>query len=141
MKIVICGSMYFAKEMLEVKAQLEEMGHFVFVPSDIDDCVKNPELSMDMKHCLRTNVQKECFDKVAESDAILVLNYKRNGVKGYVGGATLMEIGIAQCLDKKILLYPPPKIEDLRYSLEIQLAKPRILNGDLDLIKNESRKI
>ena len=111
------------------------------MPSDIDDCVKNPELSMDMKHCLRTNVQKECFDKVAESDAILVLNYKRNGVKGYVGGATLMEIGIAQCLDKKILLYPPPKIEDLRYSLEIQLAKPRILNGDLDLIKNESRKI
>jgi len=135
MKIVICGSMYFAKEMLEVKSRLAEMGHLAFVPSDIDECVKNPELSMDMEHCLRTNVQKECFDKVAESDAILVLNYKRNRIEGYIGGATLMEIGLAQHLDKKIfLLYPPPKIEDLRYSLEIQLAKPIILNGDLSKI-------
>jgi len=136
MKIVICGSMYFAKEMLEAKTQLEKMGHIAFVPPDIYDCVENPELNMDMEHCLRTNVQKECFDMVKKSDAILVLNYKRNGIEGYVGGATLMEIGIAQCLDKKIfLLYPPPKIEDQRYSLEIQLAKPIILNGDLSLIK------
>lgn len=135
MKITICGSMYFAKEMLEAKEKLEKMGHFCFVPSDIQDCAKNPELSMDMEHCLKTNVQKECFDSVAKSDAILVLNYKRNGIEGYVGGATLMEIGIAQCLSKKIfLLYPPPKIEDQRYSLEIQLAKPIILNGDLSLI-------
>lgn len=133
---MICGSMYFAREMLEVKKKLEEMGHFCFVPSDIQDCTKNPELSMDMEHCLKTNVQKECFDNVTKSDTILVLNYKRNGIEGYVGGATLMEIGIAQCLNKKIfLLYPPPKIEDQRYSLEIQLAKPLILNGNLNLIK------
>ena len=46
-----------------------------------------------------------------------------------------MEIGIAQCLDKKIfLLYPPPKIEDQRYSIEIQLAKPIIIDGDLTKI-------
>ncbi len=135
MKITICGSMYFAKEMLEVKAQLEKMGHFCFLPSDIYDCLKNPELSMDLNHCFESNVQKECFDNIKESDTILVLNYKRNGIERYVGGATLMEIGIAQALDKKIfLLYPPPKIEDLRYSVEIQLAKPIVLNGNLDLI-------
>ena len=135
MKIVICGSMYFAKEMLETKAQLEKRGHFCFVPLDIYDCLKNPELSMDLSHCLETNVQKKCFDNIKEADAILVLNYRKNGIEGYVGGATLMEIGIAQALDKKIfLLYPPPKIEDLRYSVEIQLAKPIILNGNLNLI-------
>ena len=135
MKIVICGSMFFAKEMLEAKEKLQKMGHFCFVPSDIQDCVKSPELSMDMEHCLKTNIQKECFDNIKESDAILVLNYKRNGIEGYIGGATLMEIGIAQCLDKKIfLLYPPPKIEAQRYSIEIQLAKPIILNGNLNKI-------
>jgi hypothetical protein len=135
MKIAICGSMYFSKEMLDTKSRLEKMGHIVSVPSDIHDCVKNPELSMDMEHCLRTNVQEECFDSVANSDAILVLNYDKKGIEGYIGGATLMEIGIAQHFKKKIfLLYPPPKIEDIRYSLEIQLAKPAILNGDLNLL-------
>ena len=135
MKVVICGSMYFAKEMLEVKAQLEKKGHFCFVPLDIYDCLENPELSMDLNHCFKTNVQKKCFDNIKEADAILVLNYRKNGTEGYVGGATLMEIGIAQALDKKIfLIYPPPKIEDLRYSVEIQLAKPIVLNGNLNLI-------
>jgi len=127
--------MYFAKEMLEVKAKLEEMGHIISVPSDIYDCLKNPELSVDLDHGFKTNVQKECFDSIVKNDAILVLNYKRNGIEGSVGGATLMEIGIAQALDKKIfLLYPPPKIEEQRYSVEIQLAKPIILNGELSKI-------
>ncbi len=135
MKITLCGSMYFSREMLGAKAKLEGMGHIVSVPSDINDCAKNPELSMDMEHCLRTNVQEECFKSIAESDAILVLNHKRNGIEGYIGGATLMEIGIAQHLKKKFfLLYPPAKIEDQRYSLEVQLAKPIILNGNINLV-------
>ena len=136
MKITICGSMYFAKEMLEAKKKLEEMGHMISVPSDIYKCLKNPDLSMDLEHCLRTNVQKECFDSIVKNDAILVLNYDKNGIKNYIGGATLMEIGIAQALNKKIfLLYPPPKIEDQRHSLEVQLAKPIILNGELSKIQ------
>jgi hypothetical protein len=135
MKITICGSMFFSKEMLQVKSELEKAKHIAFVPSDINDCVKNPDLAADVEHCLRTNVQEECFNNVANSDAILVLNYKRNGIEGYIGGATLMEIGIAQHLKKKIfLLNPPPKVEDLRYSVEIQIAKPIILNGNLNLI-------
>ena len=135
MKITICGSMFFSKEMLEIKAKLEKMGHIISVPSDIQDCVENPELNMDMSHCFESNIQEECFNNIATGDAIIVLNYKRNGIDGYVGGATLMEIGIAQHLKKKIfLLYPSAKIEDQRYSLEVQLAKPIILNGDLSVI-------
>ena len=96
---------------------------------------KNPELNMDLEYCLRKNVQKEHFNSIAKSDAILVLNYERNGIKGYIGGAVLMEMGVAQHLNKKIfLLYSPPKIEDLRYSLEIQLTKPIILHGNLSKI-------
>lgn len=136
MKITVCGSMYFAREMLEVKSSLEKMGHTVSVPSDTHDCIENPDLNMSLEHCLKTNVQKECFDNVIKNDAILVLNYDKNGVKNYIGGATLMEIGIAQAHDKNIfLLHPVPEIKDLRYALEIQIAKPIVLNGNLDLIK------
>jgi hypothetical protein len=135
MKIFICGSMRFAKEMLEIKSELEKKGHGVSISPDVNNCLENPELNMNIEHCLSINIQEECFDGIAASDAILVLNYKRNNIEGYVGGATLMEIGVAQHLKKKIfLLYPPPKIEDQRYSVEIQLAKPIILNGDLTKI-------
>lgn len=135
MKIFIAGSMYFAKKMLGYKKKLEEMGYIVTVTDDVLDCIKKPDLNMDLEHCLKTNVQEKCFDKVSKSNAILVLNYERNGIKGYIGAATLMEMGLAQHLKKKIfLLYPPPKVEELRYSIEIQATKPIILNGNLSRI-------
>jgi len=135
MKIFICGSMSFAREMLEYKNKLQEIGHQVIVPASVEECIENPELNMDLDYCFRTDIQKKCFNQIAESDAILVLNCEKNGIDGYIGGATLMEMGLASHLNKKIfLLNTSPKIEDLRYSVEIQLTKPIILNGDLNLI-------
>ena len=102
MKITICGSMYFAKEMLEAKDMLEKMGHITIVPLTTEECLDNPELNMDLEYCFKNDVQKNHFNKIAESDAILVLNYEKNGLKGYIGGASLMEIAIANHLNKKI---------------------------------------
>jgi hypothetical protein len=136
MKIMICGSMHFAKEMLEAKKTLEEMGHEIFLTSDAEQCVGNPELNMNWEFCTKNNVDKECFDKVAMSDAILILNYPRNGIEGYIGGATLMEIGVARHLDKRIfLLHDLPSEEDLRYAFEIKLARPIVLSGDITGIR------
>ena len=133
---MICGSMYFSKEMLETKENLEKLGHEVLVADDVHDCVKNPELSVNLEHCTKNNVDKECFDKVAMADGILVLNYPRRNVDGYVGGATLMEIGLARHLNKKIfLLHDLPNEEELRYALEIKLARPVIINGNLEKVK------
>jgi hypothetical protein len=135
MKIMICGSMSFSKEMIEAKRVLEEMGHEAEISPDAHICVENPELNSDLEHCSSTNIDKVCFDKIAESDAILVLNHPKNGVDGYIGGATLMEIGLARHLDKKIfLLHNLPKEEDLRYAFEIKLTQPTVLNGDLKKI-------
>jgi nucleoside 2-deoxyribosyltransferase len=137
MKIAICGSMHFAKEMLRAKEQLEKMGHKTVLPEDVYLCLGKPDLNMDLKHCLETDIQKKCFDGVAESDAILVLNIDKNGIKNYIGGATLMEIGLAMHLNKKVfLLNPPPETKDLRYVHEVLLARPIILNGDLNKINH-----
>lgn len=135
MKITICGSMSFAKEMLMHKENLEKMGHFVFIPSDTVQSLTNHSLNMDISHCLEKDIQKEHFNFIANSDAILVLNYEKGGINGYIGGSALMEIAVARHLDKKIfLLNQIPDIKDLRYSIEIQLAKPIVLNGNLNLI-------
>ena len=132
MKIMICGRMNFAKEMLETKNSLEESGHEALVPVDIMECLEDPGLNMNLGHCITTQVDKKCFDLIAESDAILVLNHEKNGIKGYVGGATLMEIGIARHLNKKIfLLHELPSEQGLRHALEIRAAEPVVLKGDL----------
>lgn len=128
--------MHFAKEMLEVHKILEELGYDVLVPCDTHECVENPGLNMDLEYCIRTNIDKTCFNKVEESDAIVVLNYERHSIPGYIGGATLMEIGLARHFDKKIfLLHEPPSEKHLRYSLEVKLAQPVILKGDIKNIK------
>ena len=38
------------------------------------------------------------------ADAVLVLNYDKKGIKNYIGGNTLMEIGFAHVLNQKIFL-------------------------------------
>ena len=141
MKVFICGSMYFAKEMLAAKKKLEEMGHVVEIPCDTQEFIDNQDLTTDnheedYKHCIENDIIRKSFNTITESDAILVLNYPKNGVNGYVGASGLMEIGLAYYLDKKVfLLNPPPKVEEAKSSHEILIMQPVILNGNLDLIK------
>jgi len=62
------------------------------------------------------------------------LNYDKRGIKNYIGGNTLMEIGFAHVLNKKIfLLNPIPEIPF--YKSEIEAVRPVILNGDLSKVK------
>ena len=132
---MICGSMYFSKKMLEVKNELEKLGHEVRVPSDVNECLENPNLNMDLEYCMQKDIDKKDFDQVAGADGIVVLNYDKNSITGYIGGATLMEIGLARHLNKKIfLMNNPPEEKDLRYALEVKVTRPIILNGDLNKI-------
>jgi len=93
----------------------------------------------------------EHFNKIAWSDAILVANYDKivetpshlsshstsahsaNNIKGYIGGNTLMEMGLAFFLKKKIYLLN--QVPELPYKEEILGVKPVILNGDLAKIQ------
>lgn len=139
MKVTICGSMSFAKEMLEAQKELKKIGHEGIIAIDTEECVENPGLNMDVNFCLEKDVMMDHFQKIESSDAILVLNHPKNGVDGYIGGATLMEIGLAYYLGKKIfLLHDVPSEKNIRYALEIKLSKPIILKGDLSKISSPS---
>ncbi|MFH0873949.1 MAG: hypothetical protein V1846_03915, partial [Candidatus Komeilibacteria bacterium] len=68
------------------------------------------------------------------ADAVLVMNLDKRGIKNYIGGNTLMEIGFAHVLNQKIFLWNSiPKIE--YYQSEIEAVKPVIINGDLSKIE------
>ena len=133
MKIAICTSMVFTEEMIKAKDYFESLGHTVYIssfaPKYIGKTVKQKE-KLTIFHKNNRDAIREFWKKIKKSDVVLVLNYERHGIKNYIGGNTLMEIGFAHVLNKKIfLLNPVPKIK--YYQSEIEAVKPTILNGDI----------
>lgn len=137
MKIGIVGSMQFVDKMIEICDRLNLLGHNAFVTNlhrsmigrSVDEIEK---IKLHQKYNM--NAIREFWNAMQGADAILVLNYDKNGVKNYVGGNTLMEIGFAHVLNQRVYMINP--IPDVSYcKTEIEAIKPIIINGDLSLIK------
>ncbi len=147
MKITLCGSIAFINEMDTLRGALAARGHDVQMPpltstdhqgnaiSSLEYYAIKKAVGDDLSHpfwqkydaCMRAH-----FQKVAWSDAVLIANYDKNGVAGYVGPNTLMEMGLAFHFNKKIfLLWPVP---DMAYREEIWGMKPVVIAGDLKKI-------
>ena len=137
MKIGIIGSMQYTEKMIETKDALDKLGHNAFVTDLHKNLVgKTDEEKEKIKLHQKYNMDaiREFWRAMQGADAVLVLNYDKNGIKNYIGGNTLMEIGFAHVLNQKIfLLNPIPEIS--YYKTEIEAVKPIIINGDLSLIK------
>lgn len=133
MKIGVIGSMQYTDKMLEIRDQLNVMGHQAFV-TDLHKAMvgKNAEEIEKIKIHQKNNMDaiREFWNAMQGADAVLVFNLDKNGVKNYIGGNTLMEIGFAHVLNQKIFLYNPiPEIS--YYKTELEAVKPIIINGDL----------
>lgn len=142
MKIALCGSLNFGEKIFnEIKEKLISMRHEVLLPSSIEIFgPKINEIKINKELYLRIAPEfvRKHFNKVASSDAILVINLERHGIKNYIGGNTFAEMMIAFYLNKKIfLLNPIPSDERLSCIRdEIEVVKPIVLNGNLDLIND-----
>jgi hypothetical protein len=136
MKIGVAGSMQYTEKMLEVRDELMKLGHYAFVTTLAAPFIgKTDEEKENIKIDQKTNQNaiREFWQLMQGADAILVLNLDKRGVKNYIGGNTLMEIGFAHVLNQKIFLYNPiPEIP--YYKTEIEAVKPVIINGDLSKI-------
>lgn len=129
MKITICGSIKFLDEMLKTREKLDSYHCDVFVPMPDEDELSGNGLTVENKF----NIMRDHFNTIHHSDAILVLNYDKNGIKNYIGSSTLVEIGVAFFLKKKIFLMndaPEMPLKD-----EVAAMKPIILEGKLENIK------
>ena len=153
MKITICGSIGFYKEMESARDEL--------IKNDYE--VKIPELALDAPQefggdkkvyfgqyieqnggidafpaehkiwDMKESAINDHYEKIDCCDGILVINHEKRGVGGYVGGNTLIEIGVAFYLKKKIYILNPVSSE-LSYKQEIMGMKPVILNGNLSTV-------
>lgn len=138
MKITICGSITNAKKIYDIKGKLEQSGHIIYSHELMKKYAENDEETIKevKKNHSQLKIKNNTFlwyyEKIKESDAILVCNFEKNNIPGYIGGSALMEIGHAYVLNKKIFfLYPIPKIS---YEDELKAVQPTIINGDISKI-------
>lgn len=136
MKIFIVGSKHNFDKMAPIQRKLEEMGHVITLPSGYATPFKEFEMQkLEKKEYVayKRGMLEEQAERVKENDAVLVLNFEKNGQANYIGGATFLEIFKAWEMKKKIFFYNPLPTGILHD--ELFGMNPLILNGDLSLIK------
>lgn len=133
MRIVICGSMAFSEEMLEVGSELKDMGHEVFLPKNAKKYANegvDEEFSGLVEEKVDHDLIKTFFEEIGESDAVLVVNPEKKGIPNYIGGNSFLEMAFAHVQDKEIYLLHD--IPDMSYTDEIVAMDPTCLNGSLE---------
>jgi hypothetical protein len=136
MKIFIACSKYFYDRVNEIREVLEAAGHEITLPS----CFDNPFEEEDVKRLSRKehvvwkcNMMKRHEGNIVGQDAVLVLNFEKNGISNYIGGATFMEVVKAWEMDKRIFFYNPlPKCS---FSDELIGINPVVINGNLEMVR------
>jgi len=152
-KITVCGSIAFYQEMEQLKESLAARGHEVFIPLLSNEAPAEmgggkkiyfgkyiednggPDAFPPGHQLwdLKAKAIRDHYDKIEWCDAILVANHEKNGIAGYIGGNTLLEMGVAFYLKKPIYILNPVS-SALAYRQEIYGMKPIFLGGDITII-------
>lgn len=133
MKICVCCSLSFTDKVKEIARELEKLGHEVMLPNGIlTDAIHKPDFDpVAAKLDNGYDAIREHFEKIKESDAILVCNFTKNDIENYIGANTFLEMGFAYYHDKPIFTLNP--LPDYKYiNDEILSFGVKNLNGDLN---------
>ena len=136
MKIFIICSKAFYDKIAPIQEELEKMGHQIKLPhtyTNPQEEQQNWNLG-EKKHTeFKTKMFKKSQKCIGEMDAVLVLNFDKNGQKNYIGGSTFLEVYEAFMQDKKIYFYHNLP-EGMLYD-ELSAFSPVIINEKLELVK------
>lgn len=136
MKILIICSKAFYEKIPPIKERLEEMGHRIELPNsyyDVDAEKKSWQLGEKEHAKFKAKMFRMSEERIATMDAVLTLNFDKNGKKDYIGGATFIELYEAFMKNKKIYLWNAIP-EGMLYD-EIAGFSPIVIKEDLNLIK------
>lgn len=128
--------MTFARQMVEAAEELEKAGHTVVLPRHTKEYAEMKLTQERHEESVKNKISEDLiccyFNKIKDSDAVLIINCERHGVKNYIGGNSLLEMGFAHVLGKKIFLLN--SMPEMAYKDEIIAMQPIILNGDFSKI-------
>lgn len=142
MKIYVLGSSTFMHEMVKAAHNLCSLGHDGWIHPDYEAYVRGEkqENITRVANGEHAAVKRENdylrvhYKHILESDAVLIVNGEKNGIKNYIGGNALIEMGQAYVNNKIIFLLNEIPY-DLSYSPEIECMDPVCLHGDLKNIQ------
>lgn len=134
-KIMVGGSMAFAKEMDSAKNLLEQMGYEVFVPLDTYHVMDDPAKKTDVTFLKELGVGRGDAELVAKADAFIILNYPKHGIDGYIGPGAYRDLSIAWWLKKIIFFLFPYDENQNNHKYEMLGFEPIILDGEIKNIK------
>lgn len=122
MVVVVCGSMKFKDDIINIGKQLENIGITAKLPVE---CInEEPKEIASRAH----------FNRIIseDTDAILVVNQNKNDIKNYIGPNTFAEIAFAFFHNKKIYL-----LNDIYEPFEDELKGWKVisLKGEIENIK------
>jgi hypothetical protein len=136
MKIFIICSKKFYGEIPSIQKTLEKAGHIITLPNCHDDPSteqRYKDLGDEEHGKWKSRMMHHSCDVIEDMDAVLVINFEKNGVQNHIGGATFLEMCFAFRLHKKIFLYNP--IPDGILRDEIVGFCPIVINSDLSLVE------
>ncbi len=137
MKIFLICSKVFYSKIPPIKEVLEQAGHEITLPNAYDDPgteARYREMGEKEHAEWKAGMLKHSETVIKGIDAVLVLNFEKNGQENYIGGATFLEMYDAFRLGKKIYVYndvPSGMLKD-----EIQGFEPFLLHQDLERLTN-----
>jgi len=141
MKITVCGSISFAERLVEVYGKLKELGHEPLMHEHMFRLADGtaPQLEDSRNRVESSEIKKKYdfirawYSMIVDSEAVLICNFDNKGIKNYVGGNSLMEMGFAHVNNKKVFLLNP--VPDVPYRDEIKAMVDEVINGDLKKIR------
>lgn len=132
MRIVLCGSMFFIDMINACARDLKELGHDVIYPRGSQKEGLSEKLAGNFIH--------KYYVKISESDAILVMNFQKKFIYGYIGPNTLMEIAFAHILKKPVYVFSDIT-KDLYCYDEVMAMNPIFINRDLAILTEQDREL
>ena len=140
--ITICSSASFFKECITIAKSLEKKGYIALLPETAQKMQDSNDFEVSHYKTWQITQQdfpkkailiQNHFDKIVQADAVLIVNNKKHDIEGYIGGNTLMEMGLAFYLKKPVFILNPVSQTASSFE-EIMGTLPIFLGGNLDKV-------
>ena len=125
--------MRFIDAMEDLAAQVRGLGHRVELPQREEKKIDWESSDIQSTGRLKKRFIDDHLEKIRTSDAVLLANFEKHGVQGYVGPNTLMEAAFAYALNKPVVLLFEPG--DQSCSLELRGISSLVLDGAVENIE------